>query len=140
MTLDDAMRFTRDYLFRGDMWLNWFLGCMLLLFPSQLDGLLGQRSLLPLLVYQVVGGGFLLFAAWQSAVVIRRHLGSAALVFAALMAEIPVVLLTAALIYMHSDLRPASRVVLWVGDGYMLLLGVWYAFLARWLGTRKASD
>jgi hypothetical protein len=122
------------------MWLNWFLGCVLFLFPSRLDSLLGQRLLLPLLIYWVIGGGFLLFAAWQSVVVIRQQLGSTALIFAALMAEIPVVLLTITLIYLHSDLRPMWRAVLWIGDGYMLLLGAWYVFLARWLSVEKASS
>ncbi|MBN1311022.1 MAG: hypothetical protein JXB30_06345 [Anaerolineae bacterium] len=139
MTLDNAMRFTLNYLFRGDTLLNWFLGVVLLVFPSQVDGLLGQRSLLPPSIYLFIGGGFLLFAAWQTIVVIRRRLGSTALIFAALMAEIPVLLLTVALIYLHSDLHPIWRVVLWIGDGYMLMLGAWYVFLAQRLATKKAS-
>ncbi|MBN1430252.1 MAG: hypothetical protein JXB07_17920 [Anaerolineae bacterium] len=139
MTLSDAMSFTLNYLFRADMWLNWFLGCVLCVFPSFVDGLINLRPFLPLLVYWVVGVGFLLFAAWQTIVVVRRQLGPGELVFAAVMAEIPVVLLTVALISMSSALHPVWYVVLWVGDGYMLFLGAWYIFLARRMVIEKAS-
>jgi hypothetical protein len=138
MTVDGAMRVTLSYLFRGDTILNWFLGCVLLVFPSRVDSTLGQHSLAPLLVYQVIGGGFLLFAAWQTVMAIRRRLGPWGLVFAALMAEIPVILLTVVLVFMNLDLLPAWRLVLWLGNGYMLLLGVWYVFVARWLVIKEA--
>jgi hypothetical protein len=131
MTVNEAMSITLRYVFSGDATLNWLLGFALVFFPSTLDGLLGRRRLAPELLYQVVGGGFLLFAVWQTVVVIRRRIGPPGLAFAALMAEIPVVLLAVALVFMNLDLLPVWRVVLWIGNGYMLLLGVWYMFLAR---------
>lgn len=137
MTADRATRLTLGYLFPGDAVLNWFLGFTLVFFPSGVDGLLGQRPLAPELVYQVIGGGFLLFAAWQTVIVIRRQIGPPGLVFAALMAEIPVILLTIVLVFMNLDFFPVWRVILWIGNSYMLLLGVWYIFLARWMVVDK---
>ncbi len=136
MTVDGAARLT-IYLFRSDMALNWLLGFALVLFPSMADGLLGQHPLAPGVVYQVIGGGFLLFAAWQMTIVIRQRLGPLMLVFAALMAEVPVILLTVVLAFMNLDLYPVWRAVLWFGNGYMLLLGAWYVFLARWMGEAQ---
>ncbi len=138
MTVDGAMRLTLSYLFRGDTLLNWLLGVVLIFFPSMVDGVLGQHPLVPGVVYQVIGGGFLLFAAWQTGMVIRRRIGPPALVFAAFMAEVPVILLTVVLVFMNLGLYPVWRVVLWLGNGYMLLLGVWYIFLARWLVSNEA--
>jgi hypothetical protein len=131
MTVYKATRLTLRYLFPGDAALNWFLGCVLVFFPSAVDDLLGRHPLAPKLVYQAIGGGFLLFAAWQMVVIIRRRLGPGGLVFAALMAEVPVVALTIVLVFMNLDLFPIWRVVLWLGNGYMLALGMWYLFLAR---------
>ncbi|HEC23211.1 MAG TPA: hypothetical protein ENI95_09875 [Chloroflexi bacterium] len=133
MTLKSAWRFTLHRLFFGDMLLNWFLGGLLTFFPSPVDRLMGQAPLLTMGIYRLIGVGFLAFAAWQTWCIARQRLGPAGLVFAALMAEGPVVLLTIALVFMDFPLRPVARVALWVGDVYMLFLGAWYLFLARWL-------
>lgn len=135
MTSGRAVRFTLNILFPGDAMLNWFLGFTLVLFPSTIDSLLGRRPLAPELVYQVAGVGFLVFAAWQTMIVFRRRIGSPGLVFAALMAEIPVVLLTVVLVFLKLEIVLIWRVVLWLGNVYMLLLGVWYMFVARRLVT-----
>ena len=140
MARDKARQFTLHYLFRGDTVLNWFLGSVLVFFPSLADSALGRHPLMPVVVYQVIGGGFLLFAAWQTVILIRQKLGPRALAFAALLAEVPVILLTVALVFMSLDMFPVWRVVLWVGNGYMLLLGVWYIFLARWLVIGEMSS
>ena len=122
VTVDRAMRFTLGYLIPGDTVLNWLLGSALVFFPAMVDGVLGRRPLAPGVVYQVIGGGFLLFAAWQTVVLIRRWIGPLGLVFAAFMAEVPVMLLTVVLVFMNLDLFPVWRVVLWLGNGYMLSL------------------
>jgi hypothetical protein len=139
MTLDGALQVTLRYILRGDMYLNGFLSCILLAFPLQIDRAIGQQPLSPPLVYRVIGLGFLVFALWQVVVVLRGRLDVAALAFAAFMAEAPVVVLTVMLIFMELALRPVWRAVLWIGDGYMLLLGAWYIFLARWQFVTKAS-
>ena len=128
-----ARNFTLNRLFLGDMLLNWFLGIVLIAFPTFVDRLVGAAGtpIVPLMVYRAIGTIFLLFATWQTVVIARQKLGLAALVFACLMAEVPVVLLTIALVYMDLPLRPVWRAILWVGNGYMLFLGAWYLFLAR---------
>lgn len=133
MTVETARTFTLKRLVLGDMLLNWFLGAVLALAPRLVDNVLGYAPLLSTLIYRVIGIGFLGFAAWQTWIVIRQDIRPGDLVFAGLMAEGPVILLTIALLFLPLALRPGWRIVLWAGDVYMLLLGVWYIFLARWL-------
>jgi hypothetical protein len=129
--IERARAFTLDRIVFGDMLLNWFLGAVMLLFPGAVDRLLAATSpLLPSLVYRVVGIGFLLFAAWQTWVVVRHVLGPRQLVFAGILAEVPFLMLTAALVFANFDLKLFWRLVLWVGNIYMLLLGGWYFYLA----------
>ncbi len=128
-----AHDFTLNRLFLGDTLLNWFLGIGLTAWPAFVDRLVGSAGMpiMPLMVYRAIGVIFLLFATWQTIIIARRKLGPAALIFACLMAEVPVVLLAVALLYMDLPLRPVWRAILWVGNGYMLFLGAWYLFLAR---------
>ncbi|GAB4479607.1 MAG: hypothetical protein Kow00124_25490 [Anaerolineae bacterium] len=133
---------THRRLFPADMALNVVLGALMLLAPGTVDRTLGASPLLPPVVYRVIGAGFLAFAVWQLVMLLRPALKPADLIFAAVMAEGPVVLLTIALLRLPLDLRPAWRVILWIGDVYMLLLGVWYLFVA-WMkvtGGRVGSS
>ncbi len=136
-----AHDFTLRKLFFGDMLLNWFLGVALAALPGVADRLLSTGPpVLPPVAYRLIGFGFLAFAAWQTSVIVRRRLTPAALAFACLLAEIPVVLLAVALLFMGLPLKPFWRALLWVGNGYMLLLGAWYLFLARrlWIAGRRS--
>lgn len=134
-----AHQFTRNRIVFGDMLLNWFLGVVLTFLPAFADSILGRSLLIPLWLYRLVGLGFLLFAAWQTFHVVRHQMGPGALVFAAWAAEIPVVMLTVALVALKLPLRPGARFALWVGDVYMLFLGGWYFYLARLL-SRDAEN
>nr|MBN1229184.1 hypothetical protein [Anaerolineae bacterium] len=125
-----ARRFTLKRLFFGDTLLNWFLAFVLIIFPGLVDRVLGRERLAPPLVYMLIGAGYLLFAAWQTYHVAQSRLGAPALYFAAAMAEGPVVLLTIILL-MALPFRLGWRIVLWIGNIYMLLLGVWYIYVAR---------
>jgi hypothetical protein len=140
MNLKAAYHFTLNRLILGDMILNWFLGIVLALLPGLADRVLGQANLLPLVVYRIIGVIFIGFAAWQTSLVVRGRCKPFDLYFAAGMAEGPVVLLTIALVYMNLALRPAARLVLWIGDIYMLFLGGWYIFIARWLLKNPTVD
>jgi hypothetical protein len=132
MDLEKAKKFTLNRLFLGDTVLNWLLGFALLLFPQKIDDLLGRALLFPPAFYTVVGAVFLAFAAWQTFIIVRKkELDVSALVFAAIMAEAPTVLLTIALIYLPLALKPGWRVVLWIGDVYMFVLGCWYFLLTQ---------
>ncbi len=132
MDLEKAKKFTLNRLFLGDTVLNWLLGFALLLFPQKIDDLLGRAFLFPSVFYTVVGAVFLAFAAWQTFIIVRKkELGVPALIFAAIMAEAPTVLLSIALIYLPLALYPAWRVVLWIADVYMFVLGCWYFHLVH---------
>jgi hypothetical protein len=134
VTLERAAGWTLTRLILGDMILNWFLGIALIAFPGSIDALLGMAPILPLLIYRLIGLGFLGFAAWQLVVVRRGRIGPPGLVFAAAMALGPVIALTIALVAMRLPLRPIWRLILWAGNAYMLLLTAWYLFVARWMG------
>ena len=82
---------------------------------------------------------FLLFAAWQTSVLVHGRMGAPALWFAAFMAEGPVVLLTVVLVFLSLPLASVWRVVLWVGDVYMFLLGLLYVYLALAIHKGEAT-
>ncbi len=137
--VEAAREFTLKRLLLGDMLLNWGLGAVLAFSPASVDRLITYARVVPLAIYRIVGVVFLAFAAWQTAIELRRRLSPAALLFAALMAEAPVVLLTVVLVFMDVPLRAGWRIVLWVGNVYMLFLGAWYIFVAR-LSIRMPAD
>lgn len=131
MNAESAHSFTLRKLFFGDMLLNWFVAAVLIPFPVFCDTMLGTAQLFPYGYYRVLGVIFLLYAAWQTAIVIKSALTPGALWFSAILAEVPVVLLTAALVGLGLPLRPQWRIILWIANFYMLFLGVWYIFVAR---------
>jgi len=114
------------------MFLNWLLGFVFSLFPLRVEKLITFEPLLPRFIWVAIGIVFLGFAVWQTGVVKRRDLSPNELVFAALMSWVPVMLLTLGLL-MDFPLFSWSRVALWVGDVYMLILGGWYLYLAKTL-------
>ena len=123
---------TVNQVFLGDTILNWFLGGALTFFPGFVDRTLrkaGSPQMLPNLLYMAIGLGFLGYSAWQTLVLARQRMGAPALVFAALMALVPFVALTLALAVLSLPLKQGWRVVLWVGNTYMGLLGLWYLVL-----------
>jgi hypothetical protein len=123
--------FTLGRLIFGDMLLNWVLGVLFTFLPNLVERVIAVGPLLPPLIWRVIGVIFLLFAAWQTWIVVRRDIGPVGLILACDMAWVPVVLLTIALVFMAFPLRLWARIALWIGDVYMLFLGAWYLFLAR---------
>jgi hypothetical protein len=135
MQVAQAKAFTRRIVF-GDMLLNWFLGAVLTFLPGTVDQILGSAPLLPPVAYRVIGILFLAFAAWQTwAYTKELATRPVSLAFAAILALVPVVLLTIALLFIELPLRTGWRIALWVGDAYMLFLTAWYLTLARRLST-----
>jgi hypothetical protein len=118
------------WLIRTDMFINWFLGFVLVFFPHRIERLLTFELLLPLSIWVIMGIVFLGFAVWQLKVVKKGSLEPKELKFAAFMALVPVVLLTAVL-FVEIPLYFWARVILWVANIYMLVLGVWYLYLSR---------
>ena len=124
-------RLTVNRVIFGDMLLNWTLGAIFTFLPGLAELALGKGPLMPPAVWRVIGIIFLVFAGWQTWIVLHRDIGPGGLIVSCIMAWAPVLLLTAALVFGEFPLRFAARIGLWVGDIYMLFLGAWYLFLAR---------
>lgn len=137
MNLERARQITLYRIILADMLLNWVLGIVLIAAPGMAGSLLSRTPLFPPLVYRLIGVVFVLFAAWQTWIVRRGTVGAPGLIFAALMALVPVILLTSALLFGRLPLYPLASVLLWIGNLYMLLLSAWYLALAWW--TEKAT-
>lgn len=123
---------TVNRVFLGDTLLNWFLGGVLTFAPGFVDRTLrkaGSPQMLPNLLYMCIGIGFLGYSAWQTLVLWRQRMGASALVFAAVLALVPFVALTLALALLSLPLKQGWRIVLWIGNTYMGLLGLWYLVL-----------
>ena len=131
MDASKQVQFTRT-LFIADMALNVFLGSLLTILPAWSDRIITSSRLVPPVIYQIIGVIFLLYAAWQIWVIIKGQVTSSdAKVFAAVMALAPVILLTTALLFVNLPLKLYWRIILWIGNSYMLLLAAWYIFIAR---------
>jgi len=117
-------------LITADMVLNWILGLGFTFFHRKIERFIASEVLFLPIVWRLIGIGFLLFAAWQVGVVRRQALKPSELVFAAIMAWGPVVLLTIGLL-MDFPLYPLARLLLWVVNFYMLVLGGLYLYLAN---------
>lgn len=112
----------------ADMVLNWILGFVLTLLPRRFEKIMSTSQLLPLWGWWVIGIGFLLFAAWQVGVIRRGQIRPKELVFAGVMAWIPMLLVIIVLL-LDLPLRQWVRAVLWLANGYMFMLGGLYLFL-----------
>src|SRR5206468_8848035 len=99
MNVEKAKDFTIHRIIFPDMVLNWFLGIVLLIFPKLVDDLAGTGPILPVWAYYVMAVLFLIFAAWQVWTIRRNDIREPGLVYAALMAEGPVVVLAMALLF-----------------------------------------
>lgn len=117
-------------LIKADMLLNWFLGFVFVFFPLRFEKLIASGPLLRIWLWATIGTIFLGFAAWQVGIVKRNDISSKELVFAALMAWVPVVLLTVGLL-MDFPLFSWARAILWTGNIYMFILGGWYLYLSK---------
>ena len=114
-------------LLKGDTVLNVILGVAFMAIPGPVEAALGYGPLIPFVGWRVIGAIFVLFAAWEYYVTHRPPLSIASLAFASFMALAPVLLLTAALLFLPLPLKVFGRAILWFGDLIMLLLGSYYA-------------
>lgn len=127
----------------SDMILNWILGILFAFFPGSVkDWLFYERlTWLPFWFWFLAGIGFLAFAAWQLKIVLKGKINRRELIFASAMALLPAALLTFSLLFLSLPLFLSARILLWLGDIYMLFLGIGYFILAdrfdllksRWL-------
>lgn len=94
---------------------------------------LASSSILPSWFYVILGLGFIVFATWQVVVFLKPWtLNVSALRLAAVLAWGPVLLLTAVLLSpLAQTMYRVSKILLWIGNGYMLVLGMWYWRVAQ---------
>jgi hypothetical protein len=114
---------------RYDMYLNWFLGFVIIFFPELIERLLSQFVLFPIPFWMIVGSIFLGYAFWQVRVLKSKKLGYSDLMFTSFMAYTPAIVLFMGLLFFGHFIRPLASVVLWIVDIYMFLLSGWYLFL-----------
>lgn len=137
MNVQRARELTLRRIIFPDMILNWFLGVVLLAIPGIVDDFMGTAPILPSIAYRIMGFMFIGFAAWQVWVLRRDTLAEPGLIFAGLLAEGPVILLTIALLFWDMPLHPLARILLWIGNIYMFFLGAWYFTLAYWINKQR---
>lgn len=137
MNVERAREFTLRRIILPDMVLNWFLGIVLIAIPGVVDDLIGSAPILPPLIYRIMGGMFLAFAAWQTWVLRRNTIAEPGLILAGLLAEGPVIALTVALIFWEVPVYLIPKILLWIGNIYMLFLGAWYFTLAYWISKQR---
>jgi hypothetical protein len=137
MNVERAREFTLRRIIFPDMALNYFLAAVLLAIPGVIDDIIGSAPILPPLIYRIMGLMFLGFAAWQTWVVRRNIIAEPGLIFAGLLAEGPVIALTLALLFWNVPIYPIPRILLWIGNIYMLFLGAWYFALAYWISKQR---
>jgi len=121
---NDKMKKTIAYkFFVFDTYFNWGLGILFLLFFSQAQRWMSHEPLLPDYLWICLGAIFMVFAWWQTYIVLKNRFGKPARLWACISAWISVLVLTYALVFMHFDLFVEARMVIWTGNLYMLILG-----------------
>lgn len=104
--------------------LNYLLGIVFAFFPLTFQSWISPNEILPKWLWILFGIGFLLFAGWQT-YNLKKGFSKRDRVFASVMALIPVVALTIALL-LPLKLYLVARILLWLGDLYMFVLGILY--------------
>ena len=128
MIIKQSDTFTQK-LFVFDLTLNWTLGLVLVFFPEIINRLIFKTPVFGSLFYITLGVLFLFFAFWQTVVhFLKRVFRSFNLAFAAVMAIIPIILLTQALFSFHPLIRSLTLMLLWLGNIYMTFLTAWYLY------------
>jgi len=140
---DDSSRlldFVRKVII-ADIAINLVSGTLCVFFPRILNSALFSERALPWWVFLETGAGFFLFATWQIARFIKpKGLTIGNLRFAAVLAWMPILALSAALLSSLGDkLRTISEIFLWTANIYMLLLGGLYWFAGVQVNQNQSS-
>jgi len=108
----------------GDTFLNWFLGFMLVFYPYQMQAFFTSSVLFKLIVWRILGAGFILFAAFQTYHVFTK-INKFYYLVAMWAAIIPVLILTIYLFKFNDLLYQIPKIIAWTGNIYM----VWISWL-----------
>jgi hypothetical protein len=106
-----------------DTYLNWGLGFLFLFFYKYAEKWMSAESLLPDYLWICIGAVFMVFAWWQTYVLTKNIFGRFARFFGFATAWLSVLVLTYALVFMDFDLFVEARLIIWVGNFYMFILG-----------------
>lgn len=127
-------------LFVFDTYINWILGTVFLFFSKSVEKLMSDVPLLPQEIWIIIGLGLLFFGFWQTFIIWKKKFSRSAQLFSCITAWIPFLILTYALVFMKFSLFIEARLIIWVGNIYMLILG-WFYFLSRFqTKTNKYSS
>ena len=119
------------HVFTFDALLNIVVGFIFLFLSEGVESLLFNGSVLPHYVWIILGAGFLYFAYWQIRITIRSTAGKTALIFALAAAWVPALLVTVLLVVPLLPVSARGRLILWIGNCYLILLGGYYFLLIR---------
>jgi uncharacterized membrane protein YuzA (DUF378 family) len=113
--------------------INWVLGISLILVPDFFNKLLFGHEVISHWIYIVLGISSIWFAIWQLDNFIKnRQLTVQALRFSALLSWVTVAMLLVTLLSSLSGrMLLVSRVLLWVINVSILVLGGWYWWMAE---------
>jgi hypothetical protein len=117
-----------------DTLVNWALGMLFLFFSRQVESFISDQQILPGWFWMIAGAGLLLFGFWQTYIVATAAFTPIARLFSCVLAWLPFVALTIALLCMGFPVRPLARVLIWTGNIYMFTLGVLY--LVSWYKSK----
>jgi hypothetical protein len=113
-------------LFIFDTYVNWGLGILFIFFFRYVESFISDRKILPDYFWIITGMGLLLFGVWQTYILIKRMFTPNVRLFSCILAWLPSIALTYALLFMGFPIKPLSGVLIWTGNIYMFSLGVLY--------------
>jgi hypothetical protein len=119
-----------------DTFLNWILGILFIFFYRLSELLISGSTLLPDILWIIIGIGLLLFGFWQTYIVLMRKFNQDAQLYSCIMAWISFLILTYALVFMRFEIYTIARLVIWTGNLYMFVLGCLYLLSYRKLKQR----
>jgi hypothetical protein len=109
-----------------DTYFNWGLGILFLFFYKNAENWMSMETLLPIYLWIIIGAIFLVFAWWQTYVLIKNKFNRFTRLFGFITAWLSVLVLTYALVFMNFNLYMEARLIIWVGNIYMFILGIFY--------------
>ena len=119
------------HIFSLDALVNIVIGFIFLFLSEKAEVFIFGGRVFPHYVWIVIGAGFLYFAYWQIRSMAKGKMEKKALIFALVMEWAPAFAVTLILIIPVLSLAVNGRLILVIGDIYMMLLGAYYLWLIR---------
>ncbi|MBP6978620.1 MAG: hypothetical protein PHD61_07675 [Bacteroidales bacterium] len=124
---DGATGFSISYrFFIFDTVLNYGLAILFIFFFRQTESFISKTDILPDYFWIAAGTGLLLFGFWQTFVLLTGSFRSTNRLISCILSWLCFIALTYALIFIGFPMKPLPAFLIWIGDLYMLFLGVIY--------------